>query len=67
MSQQDLQETGVERDLEVQVDHLARLAQQSGLDGVVCSAEETQRLRQSLGDRFLSGDTRNSAELVGSR
>jgi orotidine-5'-phosphate decarboxylase len=31
---------------------LARLAQQSGLDGVVCSAQETQRLRQSLGDRF---------------
>ncbi|MBL6825481.1 MAG: orotidine-5'-phosphate decarboxylase [Litoricola sp.] len=52
MSQQDLLETGVERDLEVQVDHLARLAQQSGLDGVVSSAQETQRLRQSLGDRF---------------
>jgi orotidine-5'-phosphate decarboxylase len=49
MSQQDLRETGVERDLEIQVDHLAHLAQQSGLDGVVCSAQETQRLRQSLG------------------
>ena len=52
MSQKDLRETGVERDLEIQVDHLGRLAQQSGLDGVVCSAQETQRLRQSLGDDF---------------
>ena len=52
MSQKDLRETGVEQDLEGRVDHLARLADQSGLDGVVCSAQETQRLRRSLGDHF---------------
>ena len=52
MSGSDLQELGVSRDLESQVDHLAGLANASGLDGVVCSAQETQRLRQSLGTDF---------------
>ncbi len=31
---------------------LARLAQQCGMDGVVCSAEETELLRQQLGAAF---------------
>ncbi len=52
MSGSDLQELGVSCDLESQVDHLAGLANASGLDGVVCSAQETQRLRQSLGTDF---------------
>ena len=52
MSGSGLQELGVSRDLESQVDHLAGLANASGLDGVVCSAQETQRLRQSLGTDF---------------
>ena len=52
MSGSDLQELGVSRDPEAQVDHLAGLANASGLDGVVCSAQETQRLRQSLGTDF---------------
>jgi orotidine-5'-phosphate decarboxylase len=52
MSGSDLQELGVSRDLESQVDHLAGLANASGLDGVVCSAQETQRLRQSHGAGF---------------
>jgi orotidine-5'-phosphate decarboxylase len=52
MSGSDLQELGVSRDLESQADHLAGLANASGLDGVVCSAQETQRLRQSLGTDF---------------
>jgi orotidine-5'-phosphate decarboxylase len=52
MSGCDLQELGVSRDLESQVDHLAGLANASGLDGVVCSAQETERLRQSLGTDF---------------
>ena len=52
MSGSDLQELGVSRELESQVDHLAGLANASGLDGVVCSAQETQRLRQSLGTDF---------------
>ena len=52
MAGSDLQELSVSRDLESQVDHLAGLANASGLDGVVCSAQETQRLRQSLGTDF---------------
>ena len=52
MSGSDLQELGVSRDPVSQVDHLAGLANASGLDGVVCSAQETQRLRQSLGTDF---------------
>lgn len=34
------------------VSHLARLAQESGMDGVVCSARESERLRSERGDRF---------------
>jgi orotidine-5'-phosphate decarboxylase len=52
MSGSGLQELGVSRDLESQVDHLAGLAHASGLDGVVCSAQEAQRLRQYLGADF---------------
>ena len=52
LSETSLQELGVSRDLESQVDHLARLAHTCGLDGIVCSAQETQRLRQSLGGEF---------------
>ncbi|MCU0523543.1 MAG: orotidine-5'-phosphate decarboxylase [Elainella sp. Prado103] len=33
--------------------HLAKLAQQSGLSGVVCSPQEATQLRQTCGDRFL--------------
>jgi orotidine-5'-phosphate decarboxylase len=52
MSERGLQELGISRDLGSQVDNLAGLAHASGLDGVVCSAQETQRLRQSLGADF---------------
>ena len=31
---------------------LAKLTQESGLDGVVCSAQEAKMLRQALGDDF---------------
>jgi orotidine-5'-phosphate decarboxylase len=33
---------------------LARLAQQAGLDGVVCSAHELRAIRQTCGPRFLT-------------
>lgn len=53
MSQMDLDELGVALPLHQQVLHLAGLAQHSGLDGVVCSAEETRAIRERLGDDFL--------------
>ncbi len=37
---------------EVQVPRLAQLAQQSGLDGVVCSAQEAQQLKALCGADF---------------
>jgi len=33
--------------------YLADLAKQSGMDGVVCSAQETSAIREQLGDDFL--------------
>ena len=52
MSLAGLRQLGIERDLESQVDYLAGLAYGAGLDGVVCSGQETQRLRQSIDKDF---------------
>jgi orotidine-5'-phosphate decarboxylase len=52
MDQQGLQEVGVAGALQEQVLRLARLTQASGLDGVVCSAQESPLLRGHLGDDF---------------
>jgi orotidine-5'-phosphate decarboxylase len=48
----DLQEIGFGGDTESQVLRLAQLAKQSGLDGVVCSAQEASRLRAVHGTDF---------------
>ncbi len=48
----ELHETGITDPAEVQVHRLARLAQQAGLDGVVCSAREAEALRADLGADF---------------
>jgi orotidine-5'-phosphate decarboxylase len=53
MSAEDLAETGVSRSLEDQVLHLANLAQEAGLQGVVCSAREAEFLTAELGKEFL--------------
>ena len=53
MTQTDLAQTGVDRSIDEQVMHLAKLSQQSGLDGVVCSAQEAVILRDQLGKEFL--------------
>ena len=50
MGPEDLAEVGVQADPAEQVERLARLAKDSGLDGVVCSPREAARLRTSLGD-----------------
>lgn len=52
MSADDLRGVGVARSPAEQVVHLAALAQQSGLDGVVCSAQEAASLKQKLGRDF---------------
>lgn len=52
MTQQTLQQIGIHADLPTHVLNLAKLTQQAGLDGVVCSALEAQMLRTNLGSDF---------------
>lgn len=52
MEAQDLADVGVNDEPRVQVMRLASLAQRCGLDGVVCSAQESSMLRTSLGGDF---------------
>ena len=52
MAAEDLAETGVANPPREQVLHLARLAEQSGVDGVVCSAQEAVDLRSVVGGEF---------------
>lgn len=52
MDQSDLDRIGVFSPLTSQVLKLAMLAQESGLDGVVCSPLEIEMLKDELGDKF---------------
>ncbi|WP_237065439.1 orotidine-5'-phosphate decarboxylase [Microbulbifer guangxiensis] len=49
---EELPEVGVQRPLQEQVLALATLARDSGLDGVVCSAQEASALRRECGEDF---------------
>ncbi len=53
LSDEDLPTVGLVPPVADQVLRLASLAQQCGLDGVVCSAHEITRLRRELGPDFL--------------
>ena len=53
MSRTDLADTGVNVAPIEQVNRLALLAHECGMDGVVCSAEETVLLRKNLGKDFV--------------
>ena len=52
MENEDLAEVSVERSLDDQVLHLATLAKEANLDGVVCSAQEARLLKSSFGGTF---------------
>ena len=52
MERNDLYEVGVNEDVQEHVSRLAKLAYNSGLDGVVCSAAETKMLRVSMPSEF---------------
>jgi orotidine-5'-phosphate decarboxylase len=52
MAQEDLAELGILATPAEMVLRLAKLAQDSGLDGVVCSAEEASLLRRACGSAF---------------
>lgn len=49
----DLGAVGQDSDMAAQVDRLAALSQESGLDGIVCSPHEIERLRRRSGDGFV--------------
>lgn len=53
MDEQGLREAGVQSDTDNQVVRLAKLANNAGADGVVCSAKESRLLRANMGDDFL--------------
>ena len=53
MSEEDLRELGFDLSAPQLVEKWASLAQSSGMDGVVCSAQEAALLRQKLGQDFL--------------
>ncbi|WP_193074849.1 orotidine-5'-phosphate decarboxylase [Pseudomonas sp. FME51] len=52
LEQEDLLEVGIDIEPMVQVQRLARLTQDCGLDGVVCSAREAKALRSVLNEDF---------------
>jgi orotidine-5'-phosphate decarboxylase len=52
MSDQDMQELGYHDSVQQRVSRLATLAADSGLDGVVCSAQEASALRVQCGQQF---------------
>ena len=52
MDQGQLLKLGIEKTPQEQVLYLAKLAQESGLDGVVCSAQEAELLKSQLGSEF---------------
>ncbi|MFT2112331.1 orotidine-5'-phosphate decarboxylase [Marinomonas sp. 2405UD68-3] len=52
MDQQDLSEIGMDFSPQEHVQRLARLAQYAGMDGVVCSAQESSILSKELGKDF---------------
>jgi len=53
MSAEDLHELGIQQSPSELAVHLATMAKASGLDGVVCSAQEASMMRQNLGEDFL--------------
>ncbi|MBW6391455.1 orotidine-5'-phosphate decarboxylase [Billgrantia antri] len=53
MTTSDLAGVGIDASPAQHVERLALLARQSGMDGVVCSAQEAARLRELCGDGFL--------------
>ena len=53
MAQDELQAVGVNSALADHVNALAKLTYQTGLDGIVCSAQEAPSLREAFGSDFL--------------
>ncbi len=52
LNQEELSKIGFSRDVNSQVIHFAKLAQESGLDGVVASAQEVKSIKENCGRDF---------------
>lgn len=52
MGREDLKDIGLDVEPVEQVKRLAKLTKESGLDGVVCSAQEAKILRELIGQDF---------------
>lgn len=52
MAQEDITDLGIAATPEEMVLRLAKMTQEAGLDGVVCSAQETAMLRKQCGNKF---------------
>ncbi|MGE8541139.1 MAG: orotidine-5'-phosphate decarboxylase [Acinetobacter sp.] len=52
MGREDLRDIGIDAEPFEHVKRLAALTKDSGLDGVVCSAQEAKMLREALGNEF---------------
>lgn len=53
MDENNLKKTGIDDNMETQVLRLAKLAKDSGMDGVVASPSETGLIRKNMGKDFL--------------
>jgi len=67
MGDEDLAEIGISDAPHVQVKRLAKLAYESGLDGLVCSAQEAKELNEIFGPKFslVTPGIRPAGSLVG--
>ncbi|ADY72761.1 orotidine 5'-phosphate decarboxylase [Desulfurobacterium thermolithotrophum DSM 11699] len=54
MGNEDLKQIGINTDVETEVLKLAELAKKAGLDGIVCSAMEVKKIKENLGEDFLT-------------
>jgi orotidine-5'-phosphate decarboxylase len=54
MGNKDLKQIGINTDVETEVLKLAELARRAGLDGIVCSAKEVKKIKENLGEDFLT-------------
>lgn len=53
MAERDLADLGIRKTVKDQVLYLSQMAQKAGLDGLVCSAQETKVLRFAVGANFI--------------
>lgn len=52
MDQQQYNDVGYQREMNEQILHFAKQAEKSGLDGIVCSAQEATMLNTAVGENF---------------